>query len=706
MTAPADRCAELEAELARLNRINTVLMDRVERSMDLQDDAFSLFQAATTLEGMVRERTAALEAAVRHIESTNARLLAAKEAADAANRAKSEFLANMSHEIRTPMNGVMGMAELLTKTGLDERQQLYVGTLRRSAGALLHIINDVLDFSKMEAGRIEMEASDFDMRDVVEDVVEFLGNQANAKGLELVCEFPPEVDAGAHGDARRTRQVITNLVGNAIKFTAVGAVVVRLAITGDGNHLCVEVEDTGIGIPEAAQDRIFEAFTQADGSTTRKYGGTGLGLSIAKGFVTQMRGQIGVRSQEGTGSTFWFTLPRAEGKTTGAATGGEPRLAGARVALLVQNEKVRRGLHGMLSRWQLDVTMAGSAAEVSAWAAAGAAGATGCVVIVDEHQTASWPSCAVVQVNTLERSAQSGTGGPVLGRPVTRRRLLEVLKQALGLAVPDGSAVAGAKPKCDFHGVRVLLAEDNAVNQEVATAMLELQGCSVDLVGDGQAAIEAVTATRYDLVLMDWHMPQLDGLAATARIRELEKSRGLRHTPIVALTASAMARDDLRCLESGMDDYLSKPFSEEGLLGILRRWARAGAGATEAASGSGAVLEREALARLRGMEGQARPGFVDRILNRYVVDAQRFVQDIRSGAETADGRRVGMAAHTLKSSSANVGATLVRDTSAEIERLCSGTPDWSAVGALLPALENAVVAAVAEIEGLLGRAAR
>ncbi len=701
-----DKYSALEVEVGRLRRVNSVLMDRVERSMDLQDDAFSLFQAATTLEGKVRERTAALEAALGHIEAANARLSAAKEAADAANRAKSEFLANMSHEIRTPMNGVMGMAQLLTKTELSERQRLYVETLQRSASALLHIIDDVLDFSKMEAGRIEMEALDFDMRDVVEDVIEFLGSQAYGRGIELACEFGPDVDTGAHGDSRRIQQVITNLVGNTIKFALKGAVVVRVVDDADSNMLRVEVQDTGIGISASAQDRIFDAFTQADGSTTRKFGGTGLGLSISKGFITQMRGTIGVSSAEGIGSTFWFRLPRAASLSTAAAASAEPRLAATRVALLVSSASVRAGLLAMFRRWHVEVTELPDATQIQPWLGS-TVHARSRVLLIDDHDVPTVANCAVIVLGALDRPARTANDTTPLSKPVTRRRLLEALKKALGFATGDGPLRQQAAPSGSFEGVRVLVAEDNAVNQEVATAMLELLGCTVDVVSDGRAAVAAATAHAYDLVLMDWHMPELDGLNATARIRDAEKTRG-QHTPIIALTASAMARDDLRCLEAGMDDYLSKPFSEEGLVAMLGRWAR-GAKATPAATRTAApptkapqrAIDLDAIERLRQMQRPGRSGFVERILGRYLADARELLGTIRDGTSSADHEIVFVAAHTLKSSSASVGATLVRSTCAEIETLAKDEANWESVRALLSELESQAADAMAEIGRML-----
>ncbi|MEZ5965017.1 MAG: ATP-binding protein [Planctomycetota bacterium] len=720
-----ERFQALQAEIDKLRRVNAVLMDRVERSMDLQDDAFSLFQAATTLEGKVRERTAALEEALRHIEASNARLTAAKEAADAANRAKSEFLANMSHEIRTPMNGVMGMGELLSKTVLSEQQRAYVSTLRRSAGALLHIIDDVLDFSKMEAGRLEIESLDFDMRDVVEDVVEFLGSQALAKGVELVCEFPADVDMGAHGDAKRTRQVIINLVGNAIKFTAAGTVAVRVLDDDDGNYLRVEVSDTGIGIPEPAQCKIFEAFTQADGSTTRRFGGTGLGLSIAKGFVTRMRGQIGVHSNQSTGSTFWFTMPRAVGSISDAAATAGARLARVRVALWVGADSVRTGLHALLARWHIDVTELGSVADLRAWACADVPGERRVVVLDgagDEQEglvrNVAGPDCAVVVLSGAEPSTPPARGRVCLARPVTRRRLLESVTKALGVA-SEGSAHSGSAPAHTFDGVRVLLAEDNVVNQEVALGMLEMHGCLVDVVSDGRAAVASACAESYDLVLMDWHMPGMDGLQATACIRTHERAQGARHTPIVALTASAMARDDLRCLEAGMDDYLSKPFSEEGLLGVLGRWAPSGRASASApacpdASGSGptpgaparGAIDETALAVLERMQRPGRTDFVERILQRYLVDAADLLRRVREGITAGDPHAVTLAAHTLKSSSANVGAVVVREVASELEAAVSAGSAPGDLSRAATELEVAVTIAVADLTRLLDERAR
>jgi PAS domain S-box-containing protein len=441
-------------------------------------------------------------------ERTRLELLQAKESADAASRAKSKFLANMSHEIRTPMNGVLGMNELLLGTPLDATQRRFAESAQRSGQALLRIINDILDFSKIEAGRLELENVEFDLRGIVGDVLEMFGATARGKGLALQSQLAPALPRTFRGDPLRLRQILTNLVGNAVKFTDQGAITIeveladappvpgesgaaaslRTAVAGTGESpprdlLRFRVRDTGIGMDAAAQARLFTAFSQADGSTTRRFGGTGLGLAICRQLAELMGGRIGVDSRVGEGSCFWFTVLLERVAAAGAVADAAPAAA-----------------HG-------DTQPAAQAQRAAGAAARGASAA---------HAAAS-PACA------------------------------------------DGPIAA-----------RVLLAEDNPVNQEVAVAMLEQLGCSVVRAANGRAAVTHALAERFDLVLMDCQMPEMDGFDAT---RMLRASGGLgAQVPIVALTANALAGDRDRCLDAGMDDYLSKPFSFEQLGAALRRW--------------------------------------------------------------------------------------------------------------------------------------
>ncbi len=710
--------SELEEELRRLRRINKALMHRVERSMDIQDDAFTLFQAATTLESKIKERTAALESAMQDLEGSNSRLKAAKEAADAANLAKSEFLANMSHEIRTPMNGVIGMADLLAKSDLPEKPLQYINTLRHSAELLLHIIDDILDFSKIEAGRLEVEAVDFDLRDVIEDTMESLHSRAESQGAELICHFPQEVSAGAHADPHRTRQVLTNLIGNAIKFTAKGEIVARIVAMSGDHSLRIEVEDTGIGMTDAALERIFDAFTQADGSTTREYGGTGLGLTITKSLVTHMGGDIGVESIEGKGSTFWFTLPLAASTTIGRPydTG---KLSNTRihVAMLIQSRRIASSLSEMLQGWGIEANMFTDVPKASAWMAKQDSDCR-MVLLIDEH----CPPVTSMKTPTIRLSKLGANGFCVIDAiplcaPISRRGLLQSLNKALGLAsAPSQASNPDDHAEIErLRGLRVLVAEDNTVNQEVVTEMLHSVGCQVQIVDTGIAAVEALACNEYDLVLMDWHMPVMDGLEATRRIRKYESETAeASRMPIVALTASAMELDDLRCMEVGMDDYLSKPFTRASLCKVLTRWG--GKQIRDSKTPNPAdlqsnkegipqfatkTLNQEAIARLQDMQRPGKSGFVERILGKFLANTEQLVADIGEGIKHNDAAAIELATHTLKSSSSYVGADAVQAISSTLEELTQKENPWDEIQTLLPDLKKTVSDATSEIKQLL-----